>query len=82
MFAAHEVIANVVSSLLSEAAETLNNGAHVFAKVIVISDGKPTEVDLVAGPDIEDLSKIDEVRVQNFRKKLPTLQQKRQRSLI
>ncbi|XP_053403708.1 uncharacterized protein LOC123554779 isoform X2 [Mercenaria mercenaria] len=40
----------------------LNNGAQILTKIIIISDGRPTESDLIAGPDIQDTRKVDETK--------------------
>lgn len=42
--------------------EKLENSVLLFTKIIVITDGKPTETDLIAGPDRSDSSKVDETK--------------------
>ena len=44
-------------------ADQFGRSSSYTNKIIVISDGRPTEDDLIAGPDIEDSIKIDEVIV-------------------
>jgi hypothetical protein len=34
----------------------------ILTKIIIITDGRATEADLISGPDVHDSSKIDEVR--------------------
>ncbi|XP_045201063.2 uncharacterized protein LOC123554781 isoform X2 [Mercenaria mercenaria] len=42
--------------------ERLGNGSNVFTKIIMVTDGRPTESELIAGPDIPDNSKVDETK--------------------
>ncbi|XP_053403712.1 uncharacterized protein LOC123554777 isoform X2 [Mercenaria mercenaria] len=42
--------------------ERVGNGIPVFSKIIIVTDGRPTESDLIAGPDVADTSKVDETK--------------------
>ena len=52
---------NIIIYILEQVCVVRETNLTINSKIIMITDGEPTEIELVAGPDVMDSSKVQEV---------------------
>ncbi|XP_045201061.1 uncharacterized protein LOC123554780 isoform X2 [Mercenaria mercenaria] len=58
------MVARAAAIISEHHLERLSNDAPVYTKVIMVTDGRPTELNLFAGPDIPNNNKLDETKAE------------------